>query len=122
MPMPTPEQPPDSYWDLVAAVAELQAELGKDLVAWSQAYAAAGRASARAANTLRLTADLGRRMERYVESGMPTAALRTFEAIMRPLQTLMMPPGTGTARPYPFSPMPGFWSPGPRDEGASDSG
>ena len=91
---------PESYWDLLADVARLQREMGKDLVAWSEAYAAAGRAFERTGGTLGLMAEVGQRTERYLQTGPPAAVRQTLQLVANPLQALGAAPGAGAADPF----------------------
>ena len=96
-----PAEPPrETYWDLLEDVARLQGEMGKDLVAWAQAYEAAGRAFQGSAETVRLMAELGRRMEQYLQSGPPLAVRQALQAFANPMQTLGGTPGTSAVDPF----------------------
>ena len=102
------DETPDSYWDLLAAVARVQAEMGQNLAAWGQAYEAAGRAFQSTAETLELMADVGRRTERYLRSGPPASVRQALELLVSPWQALGVPPGTG-AGASAAEPFARFW-------------
>jgi len=96
-----PAEPPrETYWDLLEDVARLQGEMGKDLVAWARAYEAGGRAFQGSAETVRLMAELGRRMEQYLQSGPPLAVRQALQAFANPTQAMGVTPGTSTVDPF----------------------
>ena len=94
------EQGRESYWDLLAEVARLQGEMGKDLGAWARAYEAGGRAFQGSARTLERVADLGRRMEQYLVQGPPASVRQALQAFANPLQAMGAAPGAGVADPF----------------------
>jgi hypothetical protein len=89
----------ESYWELLADMARLQAEMGRDLAAWARVYEAAGKAMQNNAETLKLMADVGRRGERMLREGPPAAARRAMEVFFNPLQALGGPPAAGAGGP-----------------------
>jgi len=96
-----PAEPPrETYWDLLEDVARLQGEMGQDLVAWAQAYEAGGRAFQGSAETVRLMAELGRRMEQYLQSGPPLAVRQALQAFANPMQTIGVTPGASAVDPF----------------------
>lgn len=98
--MSSPEHPPETYWDLLEDVARLQGEMGKDLVAWARAYEAGGRALEGSAETVRLMAELGRRMEQYLQSGPPVAVQQALQAFANPMQAMGAIPGASAVDPF----------------------
>ena len=103
------EEPRETYWDLLADVARLQSEMGKDLVAWSKAYEAGGRAFQRTSQTLTLMAEIGRRMERFVQSGPPRAVQQALQVVANPWQAMGAVPGASAGDP--FTRFWEFWAP-----------
>ena len=88
----------DDYWRLMADMAKLQSQLGEDLMAWAKMYEAGGRALQRSGRTLGEMAELGRRMEHYLESGPPAVVTQILRMMTSPFPGLGVgmgvPPGT----------------------------
>jgi hypothetical protein len=99
----------NEYWDLLADMARLQSQLGEDLVAWAKMYQAGGQALQRSGRTLGEMAELGRRMERYLESGPPGVVAQILQMMTSPFPGLGVgmgiPPGTASAA----GPFAQFW-------------
>src|SRR5450631_2670643 len=93
----------DSYSDLLAETARLQGQLGEDLVAWAKMYEAGGRALQRSGRTLKEMAELGKRMEHYLEAGPPAAVTQILRTLSSPWpgvgpgMGMGMPPGATSA-------------------------
>jgi len=98
--MTQPDEPRDAFWDLLAEIARLQEEMGKDLVAWARAYEAGCEAFQSTAQTLRLMADAGRRFEQYLRSGPPAGARQALQFLLNPLQSMAATPAAGTLDPF----------------------
>jgi|SRR5579884_464739 hypothetical protein len=81
-------QDDDSIWTLLDESARLQAQMGRDMVAWAQAYEAAGRAMQGNAETAALLARLGRRGERFLQRGPSASAQQALQLFLNPLQAL----------------------------------
>ena len=94
------EEPIEGYWDLLADVARLQAQLGEDLVAWAKAYEAAGRALQRSARTQQEVARVGRRMEAYLQTGPPAVVSQVLQMFSSPWPGLGATPGTRGSDPF----------------------
>jgi hypothetical protein len=124
----------DSYWDLLADVARVQGQLGEDMVAWAKMYEAGGRALQRSGHTLQEMAELGRRMQSYMESGPPAVVSQVLRMFTSPLaggpmpgvgMGMGMPPGTSATAPFAqfweaFASSLGPASPPPPEAGKSD--
>ena len=89
-----------TYWDLLADIARLQGEMAQDLVAWSEAYAAGGRAFQHTARTLGLVADIGRRAEQQLRTGPDAAVRQTLQLFAQPLAVSGLLPGAGVSDPF----------------------
>jgi hypothetical protein len=89
--------PTDSYWDLMADLARLQARLGEDLVAWARMYQVTGQALQRSGGTLQEMSELGRRMQGYLESGPPAVVSQILRMFVSPFAGLS--PGMGMGIP-----------------------
>lgn len=98
--MAEPPGQEETFWDLLADSARLQAEMGRDLVAWSRVYAAAGEAMQNNADTARLMAEIGRRGEGYMRNGPPAAVRQAMQLFFNPLQAMGGPPAGGQAGPF----------------------
>jgi hypothetical protein len=90
----------ESFWDLLADVARLQREMGRDMVAWAYVYDAAGKALQLNADTTALMADVGRRGEQFIRSGPPAAARQAMQLFLNPMQALGATPGGSLADPF----------------------
>jgi hypothetical protein len=104
-----------NYWDLMADMARLQAQLGEDLTAWAKMYEAGGRAMQRSGRTLGEMAELGRRMEHYLESGPPAAVMQILRMLTSPFPGLgvgMGVPPTAAAAGGPFAQLFDAWTSG----------
>lgn len=117
----------ETFWDLLSDIARLQAEMGKDTVAWARAYQAAGEAMQNNAETTQLMADVGRRSERLMRSGPPAAARQAMQLFLNPLQALGGTTAGAGAPPGPFTRFWEAWAsaiPGmtPRGDGEGGSG
>lgn len=99
----------DEYWNLMADLARLQGQLGEDVMAWAKMYEAGGSALQRSSRTLGEMAELGRRMERYMESGQSAVVTQILRMLASPFPGLGMgvgmPPGTAAAA----GPFAQFW-------------
>jgi hypothetical protein len=119
----------DSYWDLLAETARLQGQLGEDLVAWAKMYEAGGRALQRSSRTLTEMAELGKRMEHYLEAGPPAAVTQILRMLSSPLPGLGMGLGMGmppaaTSAAGPFAQLWEAWASSlvPHDQAKPDEG
>lgn len=92
--MNEPEEPREAFWDLLADISRLQAQMGRDLIAWSQVNEAGGRALQGNAETLRLMSDVGRRSERFFREGPSSAVRQAMQFFTNPLQTFGAPGDT----------------------------
>ena len=90
----------ESFWDLLADVARLQREMGRDMVAWAKVYDAAGKALQLNAETAALMADVGRRAEQFMRSGPSAAARQAMQFFMNPMQAVGATPGGSLADPF----------------------
>jgi len=115
----------NDYWELLAEMARLQGQLGEDLVAWAKAYESGGRAMQRSSRTLGEMAELGRRMEHYLESGPPAVVTQILRMLTSPFPGLgvgmgVPPPGVSAAA-GPFAQLWEAWASGltPRPEAAT---
>lgn len=90
----------ENYWDLLQETARLQARMGEDLVAWAQAYEAGGKAFQHSGETLGLMAELGQRVERYLETGPPATVQQTMRFFSAPWQAMAGTAGAGMGDPW----------------------
>lgn len=97
--MTTRDESSETFWDLLADIARLQAEMGKDLVAWAQANEAAARAFQSNAETLQLMADIGRRSEHVMRRGPSTAARLAMQFFSNPMQAMGTTPAAASGDP-----------------------
>jgi hypothetical protein len=90
-----------SYWDLVEDIARLQAQTARSFTSWSAAYTAAGEAAEATAETLRLMAEVGRRVEQFWTQPPDASVAQALQLLTQPWQALGMPfaafPGTSAA-------------------------
>jgi len=91
----------DSNWHLLADTARLQGQLGEDLVAWAKMYEAGGRALQRSSRTLNEMAELGKRMDYYLESGPPAAVTQILRMLRNPWPGLGVGMGMGIPQGTP---------------------
>jgi hypothetical protein len=108
--MAASDGPGESYWDLLRDIAHLQGEMGQDLVAWARAYEAGGRAFQQNGQTLAHMAELGRRLERYLQTGPSAAVRQALQLFHAPYRGTEPGPGAGMADP--FSRFWQFWASG----------
>lgn len=94
------DEPRETYWDLLQDIARLQGRVGEDLIAWAQAYEAGGRAFKHSAETLDQMADVGRRLERHLETGPTAAVQQTLQYLTAPWRTMGGMPGAATVDPF----------------------
>lgn len=94
------DEPRETYWDLLQDIARLQGRVGEDLIAWAQAYECGGRAFKHTAETLDLMADVGRRLERHLESGPTAAVQQTLQLLSAPWRAMGGSPGVGAVDPF----------------------
>jgi hypothetical protein len=104
----------NDYWQLMADMARLQGRLAEDLIAWAKTYQAAGRALEASSHTLGEMAELGRRMEQYMESGPPAVVSQVLRMMTNPWPGMSIPSAQGSIS-NPFSQFLEAW--GPRDTG-----
>jgi hypothetical protein len=96
---------PESYWDLLQDIARVQTRMGADLIAWAQAYEAAGRALERSGETVDLMADVGRRLELYIETRPQATVQQVLQLFTQPWQAM----AAGAPGPA-FDPFTRFWA------------